>query len=67
MALDFHRLDNNQYLFGLDNNDYNLLADIFETYKQRTGVFIDQYGDTELTIDNQKSVSSCNRFTRITV
>lgn len=44
MALDFHRLDNNQYLFALDNSKYNQLEDIFETYRHRTGISIDPYG-----------------------
>lgn len=54
MALDFHRLDNNQHLFGLDNNNFNLISEIFETFRQLTGIFIDQYGDTELSIEKQK-------------
>jgi len=56
MALDFHRLDNNEYLFGLDENKYNLLDDIFQTYKSWTGISIDQYGDTKLSIENQKTL-----------
>jgi hypothetical protein len=56
MALDFHRLDNNEYLFGLDDNKYNLLDDIFQTYKSWTGISIDQYSDTKLSIENQKTL-----------
>jgi len=33
MALDFHRLDNSDYLFGLDAAKYNMLEEIFETLR----------------------------------
>lgn len=54
MALDFHRLDNRAYLFGLDDKKYNNLDEIFTAYKNWTGIYIDQYGDSKLTIENQK-------------
>ena len=54
MALDFHRLDNKEYLFGLDDKKYKNLDEIFTEYKNWTGVYIDPYGDTKLTIENQK-------------
>lgn len=56
MALDFHRLDNNQYLFGLDDRKLDNLAVIFEAYQQRTGIFIDPYSDMQLTTDNQRTL-----------
>lgn len=56
MALDFHRLDNHEYLFQLDDKKYSNLSEIFAEYKQWTGVFIDQYGDTILTVENQKII-----------
>lgn len=54
MALDFHRLDNREYLFGLDNNKYKNLYEIFTEYKNWTGFLIDPYSDIKLTIENQK-------------
>jgi hypothetical protein len=54
MALDFHRLDNKEYLFGIDDNKYKNLDEIFTEYKNWTGVYIDPYDDTTLTIENQK-------------
>lgn len=54
MALDFHRLDNHEFLFKLDDKKYSNLNDVFTEYKQWTGVYIDQYGDTKLTVDHQK-------------
>ena len=54
MALDFHRLDNKEYLFGLDDKKYKNLDEIFTEYKNWTGVFIDPYSDMKLTIENQK-------------
>ncbi|MHC0439192.1 hypothetical protein [Flavobacterium sp. 3-210] len=56
MALDFHRLDNDEYLFSLDDYKYNCLEIIFESYKNWTGIFIDQYSDNKLTIENQKTL-----------
>ena len=54
MALDFHRLDNKKYLFGLDDKKYKNLDEIFTEYKNWTGVYIDPYGDIKLTVENQK-------------
>ena len=56
MAIDFHRLDNRKYLFGLDDKKYKNLVEIFTEYKNWTGIYIDEYGDTKLTIENQKIV-----------
>ena len=52
MALDIHRSDNNEYIFGLDDERYNGLYKIFEQFKSRTGIEIDQYSDTNLNIKN---------------
>lgn len=54
MTLDFHRLDNREYLFGLDDKKYKNLEEIFTEYKNWTGIYIDPYSDTNLTIENQK-------------
>jgi len=54
MALDFHRLNNREYLFGLDDKKYKNLDEIFTEYKNWTSIYIDPYSDTKLTIENQK-------------
>ncbi len=56
MALDFHRLDNNEYLFGLDDNALDALAGIFEVFTHRTGLIIDPYGNAKLSTDNQQTL-----------
>jgi hypothetical protein len=38
MALDFHRLDTQEYLFGLIDEQYDCLSPIFETFQQWTGL-----------------------------
>jgi len=45
MALDFHILDSNEYLFRIDNEQYALLSPIFESFYHWTGLEIDQYKD----------------------
>ncbi len=52
MALDFHRLDNDEYLFGIDGEQYTYLLPIFETFYQWTGLAIDQYKGVQLTKEN---------------
>ena len=54
MALDIHRSDNNEYIFGINDELYNCLEAIFEQFKYATGFRIDPYGDTKLNIDNIK-------------
>lgn len=56
MALDFHRLDTNEYLFGLDDEQYNCLHDIFKIFHQWTGLEIDPYNDIQLTTENCKTL-----------
>jgi hypothetical protein len=56
MALDFHRSDNNEYLFGLTQQQYDCLTPIFETFRQWTGIEIDPYKDMKLTTDNCKTL-----------
>jgi len=53
MALDFYRLDNNEFLFSLDDIKFNYLADIFDTFTHWTGLTIDQYKNLKLTKENQ--------------
>ena len=38
----------------LDDEYYNFLKTIFEQFKYSTGIFIDQYSDTKLSINNFK-------------
>ena len=56
MALDFLILENKEHLFGLESQKYSELEEIFETFKLWTGIYIDEYGDTDLTISNQKAL-----------
>jgi hypothetical protein len=50
MALDIYRTDNNEYLFGLDDEYYGYLEIIFDQFKKITGIYIDQYDTTILDI-----------------
>lgn len=52
MALDFHRLDNDEHLFGISEEQYHHLAPVFRKFQQRTGLYIDPYGDMQLTVEN---------------
>jgi len=56
MALDFHRLDNDTFLFGLDENKFLNIQEIFNVYENWTGILIDQYSDLKLSIENQKII-----------
>lgn len=56
MALDFHRLDNKEYLFGLDDKSLDALANIFETFTHWTGLVIDPHGDLKLSTENQQTI-----------
>ena len=52
MALDIHKLNNNEYILGLDDEYYSCLSPIFEQFKYSTGLYIDQYGDITLSVKN---------------
>ncbi|MBW1294144.1 hypothetical protein [Aquimarina litoralis] len=56
MALDFHRLDTNEYLFGVNDTEYAYLESIFIEFTQQTGIFIDPYGDTQLKVTHLKMI-----------
>ncbi|HRH48851.1 MAG TPA: hypothetical protein PLP23_08865 [Panacibacter sp.] len=56
MALDFHRLDNKKYLFGLDDKTLDALGEIFEMFTHWTGLVIDPYGDLKLPTENQQTL-----------
>lgn len=56
MALDFHRTDNREYLFGLEDKQYKNLNEIFSEFKNWTGISIDPYSDLKLSIENQSTL-----------
>jgi hypothetical protein len=56
MALDFHRLDNKEYLFGLEDKQFEELSEIFTDFQYQTGLVIDQYGDFKMTVENQETI-----------
>ncbi len=56
MALDFHRLDNNEYLFELDDSQYANVEIIFIEFKKQTGIYIDPYRDAKLSVTHQKTI-----------
>ncbi|WP_282628411.1 hypothetical protein [Empedobacter sedimenti] len=54
MAFDIHRKDNNQYLFSLNENTFQLLKPVFEQFYQKTGLQFDYYKDLQLSVGHQK-------------
>jgi hypothetical protein len=56
MALDFHTLDTEEYLFGLDDEQYNCLSQVLETFYQWTGLGIDRYKNMQLTTENCRTL-----------
>lgn len=56
MALDFYRLDNNEYLFKLNEEQFSYLQQIFISFSQWTGLVIDAYSDFKLTTENQQTL-----------
>jgi hypothetical protein len=56
MALDIHRLDNGEHIFGLTDhpNGYGSIDIIFAKFAKRTGITIDWYADTTLDVSNLK-------------
>ena len=56
MALDFHRLDNNEYLFGIEGEHFTCFLPILEIFYQCTGLEIDQYKDMQLTKENGQAL-----------
>ena len=56
MALDIHRLDNGEHIFGLSDyeNGYRSVEIIFMKFAKRTGISIDWYADTTLDVNNLK-------------
>lgn len=56
MALDFHRFDNKELLFQIDDKKFGILSEIFESFTHWTGIFVDRYGDLKLTIEDQLTI-----------
>lgn len=56
MALDFHRIDTNEYQFGINDTEYGHLESIFIEFTQQAGIFIDPYGDTQLKVTHLKMI-----------
>ena len=52
MALDFHKSDTNEFLFGLDNKQYLYLSLIFDIFHQWTGLEVNLYKSMQLTKEN---------------
>lgn len=55
MALDFHRSDNREHLFGLEDKDLARLQDLFTTFHHWTGLSIDPYSDLMISAENQET------------
>lgn len=63
MALDLHKLGNGKagkLLFSIDYLAYTKLEPAFESYENKTGVFIDPYGDTKLSSGLMPLINSIN-------
>ncbi len=56
MALDFYRQDNKEYLFGLEDQQFHNLTDIFKQFQYQTGLCVDQYSDFKMTVENQTAI-----------
>lgn len=65
MALDFHRLDTHEFLFALNDEQYNHLSERFENFRQRTGIEINPYASQQLTVDNcQTLIQIVDKYVR---
>ena len=63
MALDIHKLENGkagELLFSIDNFAYSKLEPAFEIYKNKTGLYIDPYGDRKLSSGFEALITSIN-------
>jgi len=56
MPLNFYSLDNNEFLFEIDDTTFDYLTIIFDTFTHRTGQVIDQYDDRILSTEMQKII-----------
>ncbi len=57
MALDFYIHNTKEYLFSFESTKFSdLEQEIFIPFKYRTGILIDEYGDTKLSIENQQTL-----------
>ena len=66
MALDIHKLENGkagELLFSINNSVYSKLEPAFELYKNKTGLYIDPYGDRKLSSGLEPLITSINEIT----
>ncbi len=57
MGLDFFKLGTKEHLFCLESSQYSYLEpEIFTKFQHWTGIYIDEYGDTRLSVANQKAL-----------
>ncbi len=55
MTLDFYLLGTEEHLFALESNQFcDLEEEIFIPFEYRTGIHIDEYGNSRLSVDHQK-------------
>ena len=66
MTLDIYKLENGQageLLFSLNDLSYSKLEPAFDLYKNKTGLFIDPYGDIKLSSGFEPLIKSINDAT----
>jgi len=56
MALDIYNINTGEHLFTLNDEQYDLFLNVFEHYYQRSGRYIDQYGNLTMGIPQQKEL-----------
>lgn len=54
--LDIHRSDTGEHLLSLDERQQTLLQDVFTAYAHRTGLPIDPYADSVLSLASQQTL-----------
>ncbi len=52
MALHVHQLDTKEFLFEIADEWQKHLDPVFKQFRYRTGIEIDPYGNTPLTVEN---------------
>ena len=66
MALDIHKMENGkagELLFSINDSSYSKLEPAFELYKNKTGIFIDPYGNRKLSSGFEPLINSLNEVT----
>jgi hypothetical protein len=60
MAVDFYSINDKDFktiLFSLNNQDFELLEPALSEYKKKTGLIIDQYDDTIISIEHTRLIA----------